>query len=74
MFKHYFEQIDGIEIYPLFALFLFLLFFALMLVWVLKVNKSYLTHMQELPLEKDDDGKYTGNVKEKDGVNLNSNL
>ena len=74
MFKHYFAQIEGIEILPLFSLFLFLIFFALMLVWVITVNKSYLKHMEELPLEEDDDGKYAGNVNEKDGVNLDSNL
>ena len=77
MFKHYFEQIDGIEIYPLFSLFLFVAFFALMLLWVLKVNKSYIKHMEELPLEKDGNGSAGENTDDNiqgDGLDLHSNL
>ena len=55
MFKHYFEQIDGIEVFPLIGLFIFVVFFILLLVWVFKVKKSYLSSMSNLPLEEDDE-------------------
>lgn len=55
MFKHYFEQIDGIEVYPLVALFIFVLFFILLLLWVFKVKKSYIQNMSNLPLQDDDE-------------------
>jgi hypothetical protein len=54
MFKHYFESIDGIEIYPLFSLVVFFLFFAALIIWVFKVNKDYLRKMEVIPLENTD--------------------
>lgn len=61
MFKHYFEQIDGIEVFPLIALFIFVMFFVLLLVWVFKVKKGYINTMSNLPLEVDDE-LYTRNA------------
>ena len=61
MFKHYFEQIDGIEIYPLIALFVFVGFFLGLLIWVMKANKKYIKEMSELPLEDDDGRIMNGN-------------
>lgn len=55
MFKHYFEQIEGIEVFPLIALFIFVVFFILLLVWVFRVKKSYISSMSNLPLEEDND-------------------
>jgi cytochrome c oxidase cbb3-type subunit IV len=54
MFKHYFEQIEGIEVFPLIALFIFVLFFILLLVWVFNAKKSYISSMSILPLQDDD--------------------
>lgn len=51
MFKHYFESIEGIEIYPLFSLIVFFLFFTALLIWVFKVNKDYLKKMEVIPLD-----------------------
>lgn len=53
MFKHYFELIEGVEIYPIFSLIVFILFFSVILVWSFKADKSYLREMENLPLEKD---------------------
>lgn len=52
MFKHYFEQIIGIEIYPLISLFLFLLFFIGLLIWVFKADKKYISEMSNVPLDQ----------------------
>lgn len=54
MFKHYFESIDGLEIYPIFSLLVFLIFFVIVTVWTLKADKSYLKKMEEIPLENNE--------------------
>jgi cbb3-type cytochrome oxidase subunit 3 len=41
----------GIEIYPLFSLVLFTLFFAIVLLYVWKMTKSRVNEMSALPLE-----------------------
>lgn len=53
MFQHYFELIEGVEIYPVFSLIIFITFFLLVTVWSLKADKSYLKEMEMLPLEDD---------------------
>lgn len=52
MFKHYFERIIGIEIYPMISLFLFLLFFIGLLIWVFKADKKYINEMSHAPLDQ----------------------
>ena len=53
MFKHYFEQIDGIAFFPLLSLMIFFLFFVSLLIWVVKVNKGYIQEMSNLPLAEE---------------------
>ena len=59
MFKHYFERIEGIEIYPIISLIIFITFFVGLLIWVLKVDKKYINKMKGMPLDTD-------NISEKD--------
>ena len=54
MFKHYFEIIEGIDIYPIFSLLIFFIFFSLTIVFILKSDKEYIKEMSNLPLEGDD--------------------
>ncbi|HQY21092.1 MAG TPA: CcoQ/FixQ family Cbb3-type cytochrome c oxidase assembly chaperone [Ignavibacteria bacterium] len=54
MFKHYFEIIEGIDIYPIFSLLVFLIFFSMTIVFILKSDKEYIKEMSNLPLEGDD--------------------
>lgn len=49
--KHNLTSMLGIEIYPLFSLVLFTLFFAIVLLYVWKMSKSKVTEMSALPLE-----------------------
>jgi hypothetical protein len=49
--KHNLTSMLGIEIYPLFSLVLFTLFFAIVLLYVWKMSKSRVTEMSALPLE-----------------------
>ncbi len=52
MFKEIFEGIQGIDIYPIFSLLLFLSFFVLSAVWIVRLDKGYIEEMENLPLEK----------------------
>jgi cytochrome c oxidase cbb3-type subunit 4 len=52
MFKHYFEKIEGIDIYPIISLLIFFIFFVLLFIWVLKVDKQYIKDMEDLPLDR----------------------
>jgi hypothetical protein len=51
MFKEIFEGIEGIDIYPVFSLLLFLTFFVLASLWIVKLDKNYIEEMENLPLE-----------------------
>ncbi len=62
MFKHYFKQIEDIELFPLIGLFIFVIFFILLLIWVYKVNKEYIKTMSELPLQNDEETDITRSV------------
>lgn len=55
MFKHYFEQIEGIGIYPVFSLLVFFLFFAGLLWWAWKTSQDFINHMRNLPLDPAED-------------------
>lgn len=54
MIKEYLQSIDGVSIYPIISLIVFILFFAIIIVWLFKVDKKYLKKMENLPLEKDE--------------------
>lgn len=49
--RHYFEEISGIEIYPLISLLIFTLFFAGLLLYVFKMKKSHVALVSAYPLE-----------------------
>ncbi|MEN9742841.1 MAG: hypothetical protein RLZZ65_646 [Bacteroidota bacterium] len=49
--KHNLTSILDIEIYPLFSLVLFTLFFAVVLLYVWKMSKSRVSEMSALPLD-----------------------
>ncbi len=49
--KHYFDNIGGIEIYPIISLLLFFLVFTIMIVIVLKMPKSTIKEFENLPLD-----------------------
>lgn len=51
MFKHYFEQLDNFQIYPLISLTIFFAFFVGLILWVVKADKNYISTMKNLPIE-----------------------
>lgn len=54
MFSNVLHTIDGIEIYPIFSLLLFFVFFLVVTFIVIKADKSYLSKMENLPLDPDE--------------------
>ena len=48
--KHHMTGIEGIEIFPLISMCIFVLFFTGLLVWVMKVNKEKIKEISDYPL------------------------
>ena len=59
--KHNLEGIDGIEIYPMISLLLFFTVFIMMLVFVLKLPKTSIDEISQLPLDSDNNNKEISN-------------
>lgn len=55
MIKEYLQSIDGVSIYPIISLIIFFVFFAVIIIWMFKVDKNYLKKMSNLPLETDEE-------------------
>ena len=51
--KHNLTGIDGVEIYPILSLLIFVLFFALVITYVIRMKKSEINTLGALPLEED---------------------
>ena len=51
MIRNYLQSIEGVEIYPLISLVVFVLFFVIMFIWMLKIDKNYIKEMEKLPLD-----------------------
>jgi len=52
-FKNYLESISGIEIFPMISLLVFVVFFVVLLIYVVKADKKYIDHMQQIPFDKE---------------------
>ncbi|SHM93523.1 hypothetical protein SAMN04488057_104443 [Cyclobacterium lianum] len=50
MQKEILRSIENIEIYPIISLLIFVIFFIGMFWWVIRVDKSYIEKMKEMPL------------------------
>jgi len=51
--KHNLSGIEGVEIYPIISLLLFFIVFVTMLVFVIKLPKSDIEEISQLPLDTD---------------------
>lgn len=49
--KQYAETIQGAQVYPLFSLFVFLVFFIVLLWYVVKMDKSSVNHLSQIPFD-----------------------
>ena len=57
MYKEILQSIEGIEIYPLISLFIFIALFAGIVWWIFKLDKSYVKEMETLPLGNEENPK-----------------
>ncbi|MGL6269389.1 MAG: CcoQ/FixQ family Cbb3-type cytochrome c oxidase assembly chaperone [Chitinophagaceae bacterium] len=55
--RQYAEKINGIEIYPIIGLLIFVIFFIAMLVYVKKMSNSSIDEMKNLPLDLAEENK-----------------
>lgn len=51
-FTHYLEKISGVSIYPIISLLLFVAFFTIVSLWVLRTDKKAIEYLENLPLDK----------------------
>ncbi len=51
MFKQFTENIQGNQVYLLFSLAIFLVFFIVVTIVLLRLQKKYVDHMSDLPLQ-----------------------
>jgi len=50
MFKHYFEKIHNVEVWPIISLTIFFVFFVGLILYVLQMKKDYVEEMSDIPL------------------------
>lgn len=55
MYKELLQSIEGIEIYPIISLFVFIALFIGVVIWIVKLDKKYVKEMESLPLLNDED-------------------
>ena len=48
-FIHYLERITGVGIYPLISLIIFFLFFTVLLLWIIRADKTYISALKNIP-------------------------
>ena len=51
MIRNLLQSIEGVEIYPLISLLVFIIFFVVILVWMFRIDKNYIKEMEQLPLD-----------------------
>ncbi len=54
-FINYLQSIAGVGIFPMISLIMFFIFFSVLLVWALRVNKEYITDMKNIPLDNNNE-------------------
>lgn len=51
MYKNVLQTIEGVGIFPLLSMLIFLAVFLAAIIWFFKADKEHLQHMAELPLD-----------------------
>ena len=57
--KHNLTEIDGVNIYPMISLLIFVIFFAVMFTYVARMKKSRIEELGAMPFEDDVEPKQT---------------
>jgi fructose-specific phosphotransferase system IIC component len=56
--KHNLSSIDGISIYPILSLLIFVLFFILVITYVVRMKKAEITELSSIPLEENSENDF----------------
>jgi cytochrome c oxidase cbb3-type subunit IV len=51
MLENYLQAIEGIGIYPIISMLIFISFFLVILIWIMKIDRDYLVRMSILPMD-----------------------
>ena len=51
MYKNILQSIDNVAIWPLISFVIFFLFFLLLIWWAFTVNKQFIQHMSNMPID-----------------------
>lgn len=66
MYKEILQSIEGVEIYPIISLIVFVLFFIVVTIRLFRMDKNYINKMKQLPLNNEDNKKInSGELNEK---------
>lgn len=67
MYKDILQSIEGVSVYPIISLIVFVLFFAAIIIWMIKVDKNYIKKMENLPFDNLEENNFnnTGDLYEK---------
>ncbi|BDQ04175.1 MAG: hypothetical protein KatS3mg036_1108 [Ignavibacterium sp.] len=66
MYKEILQSIEGVEIYPIISLIVFVLFFIVVTISLIRMDKNYINEMKQLPLNNEDNKKInSGELNEK---------
>lgn len=64
MFSNYLKAIEGVHVYPIISMLIFVVFFIVLLVWMWKADKKHLARMSNLPLDPEEktNNNFSGDV------------
>jgi len=54
MFKQFIDSVSGSQVYLITSLWIFLIFFIVVAIMLIKMNKTHIEYMSELPLNEND--------------------
>lgn len=63
MFSEHLSRIEGIAIYPIVSMIIFIGLFLFTLVWVLRLDKKYISEMENLPLDSNLENENKSEIK-----------
>ncbi|MCL4551632.1 MAG: cytochrome C oxidase Cbb3 [Bacteroidetes bacterium] len=63
MFSEHLSKIEGIEIYPIISMIIFISLFLFTLVWVFRLDKKYISEMENLPLDSNLENENKSEIK-----------
>lgn len=63
MFSEHLSRIEGVEIYPIISMIIFIGLFLFTLVWVFRLDKKYISKMENLPLDSNLENENKSEIK-----------